>query len=133
MNDLIGGQFDFMFVDMVVGMPPALAGQVKALAVTSPTRNKSLPEVPTMEEAGVPGYELAAWTAMYVPAGSPRTVVDRLNLLVREGVTTQRFQQLQTTLSSDFFVGTPEELAEFQAREIEKWAKIVKAAGLAQP
>jgi len=130
MTDLLGGQVDMMFADVTTTLPQIRAGSLKGLAVSSVIRTPLAPDLPTMQEAGVPGYELTAWFAAFAPANTPRPVIDRLNQAFRaaEGDQTVRDQLLSAGIEPA--TGTPEELARFVASETEKWTKIVKAAGI---
>ena len=107
--------------------------QSLALGVTSAARLANVPDLPTVAQAGVPGYELGAWTAVYAPAATPRTIIDRLNVLFRAAIGTPSFVEQSAAAGAVLFPGTPEELAAFQRAEIDKWARIVTAAGMQQP
>jgi tripartite-type tricarboxylate transporter receptor subunit TctC len=131
--DLLGGRIDLTFTDMTTGLAPARDGRAKLLAVTSTARLPTLPDVPTVAESGVAGFEMWAWNAAYVPAGTPRPVVDRLNKLIRAAVESEAYRTLAEQSGAVLFAGTPEALAAFQQEEIAKWAQIVKATGMAEP
>src|SRR6267154_1589655 len=88
-SDLLGGRIDVIFSDFTTGLPPVLDGRARGLAVTSKKRIQGLERFPTVDESGVPGFEMWAWTAAYVPAGTPRPIIDRLNTLVREAVSSE--------------------------------------------
>jgi len=132
-TDLLGGRIDIIFSDFTVGLPPVLDGRARGLAVTSKQRILGLEQFPTVEESGVPGFEMWAWTAMYAPAGTPRPIIDRLNALVRQAARSPAYLNLLKTNYGVSFVGSPEELADFQARETKKWAEIVSIAGMKEP
>jgi tripartite-type tricarboxylate transporter receptor subunit TctC len=131
-SDLMGDRIDVIFSDFTTGLPPVLDGRVRGLAVTSKKRIAGLEQFPTVEEA-VPGFEMWAWTAAYVPAGTPRPIVDRLNALVREAMKSEPYLALTRTTYGVPFPGTPEELAAFQAVETKKWGEIVTVAGMQEP
>jgi tripartite-type tricarboxylate transporter receptor subunit TctC len=131
-SDLMGDRIDVIFSDFTTGLPPVLDGRVRGLAVTSKKRIAGLEQFPTVEEA-VPGFEMWAWTAAYVPAGTPRPIVDRLNALVRETMKSETYLALTRTTYGVPFPGTPEELAAFQAVETKKWGEIVTVAGMKEP
>ncbi len=133
MTDLAGGRLDLTFTDMYTGMTFIKDKRAVAIAVTSTKRLATLPDVPTIAESGVPGYELGAWTAVFAPAGTPRPVVDRLNALFRAAIDAPSFKEQSAQSGAVLFPGTPEELGAFQRAEIEKWARIVKAAGMQEP
>ncbi len=129
-NDLLGGQIDMMITDTATGLPQVKAGKVRALGMSSRKRSPLAPDVPTIDEAGVKGYEMTFWFAAYAPAGTPPTIVNQLQaLLVKatEGAAAKNFYQ---TTGIDPFVTTPAELAKFQTAESQKWGRIIKAAGI---
>jgi tripartite-type tricarboxylate transporter receptor subunit TctC len=131
-SDLLGGRIDVIFCDFTTGLPPVLDGRARGLAVTSKKRIAGLDQFPTVDET-VPGFEMWAWTAAYVPAGTPRAIVDRLNALVREAVASESYRTLTRTTYGVPFTGSPEELAAFQASEAKKWGEIVTVAGMKEP
>lgn len=133
MTDIAGGRLDLTFTDMYTGMPFFRDGRAPALAVTSNERLKITPGVPTVMEAGVPGYEMWAWTAVFAPAGTPRPIVDRLNQLFQAAINSAAFREVSEQTGGLLFPGTPEALGTFQRAEIERWAKIVTAAGMKEP
>ena len=129
-TDLVGGQTSVVIADLTVTMPQVRGGRAKGLAVTSAKRSSLAPELPTMSEAGVPGYELTAWLAAFVPAKTPGAVIDRLNegfriaLADKDTVATLLNAGIEPEFSS------PEQLRIFAAAETKKWAEIVKASGI---
>jgi tripartite-type tricarboxylate transporter receptor subunit TctC len=129
-TDLIGGQIDVMITDMATGLPQVKAGKLKALGVSTRKRSPLAPEVPTIDEAGVKGYEMTYWFAAYVPAGTPAPVVKRLNeLLVKAAHGPAAAGFFQST-GTEIFTSTAEELRKFQAAESQKWGRIIKSAGI---
>jgi len=131
--DLLGGRIDIIFSDFTVGLPPVLDGRARGLAVTSKQRIPGLDQFPTVDESGVPGFEMWAWTALYAPAGTPKPIIDKLNALVRQAAKSPAYLNLLKTSYGISFVGSPEELAAFQATETKKWAEIVSTAGMKEP
>jgi tripartite-type tricarboxylate transporter receptor subunit TctC len=130
LQDLMGGEVQTMMADIPTALPLIKADKVRALAVSSKTRSRLLPDVPTLDEAGVKGYELTYWFAAYAPANLPPAIENRLNALI---VGALRKESVRKTLDSaglDPFPTTPTELAQFQASETGKWAAIIKAAGI---
>jgi tripartite-type tricarboxylate transporter receptor subunit TctC len=129
-TDLIGGQIDLMITDTATGLPQVKGGKLRALGYSTKTRSPLLPEVPTIDEAGVKGYDMGYWFAAYVPAGTPAPVIARLRDLLTAGV--------KSAAAKTFFAGSgvepwttaPDELARFQAAETHKWGKVIKAAGI---
>lgn len=132
-SDLMGGRIDIIFCDFTTGLPPVLDGRARGIAVTSKERIPGLDQFPTVNESGVPNFEMWAWTAAYAPAGTPRPVIDKLNALVREAVNSEAYRTLTKTTFGVAFPGTPEELAAFQASESKKWGEIVTIAGMKEP
>lgn len=132
-SDLMGGRLDIIFCDFTTGLPPVLDGRARGIAVTSKERIPGLDQFPTVNESGVPNFEMWAWTAAYAPAGTPRPVIDKLNALVREAVNSEAYKTLTKTTFGVAFPGTPEELAAFQASESKKWSEIVSIAGMKEP
>ena len=131
-SDLLGGRIDVIFCDFTTGLPPVLDGRARGLAVTSKQRIAGLDQFPTVDET-VPGFEMWAWTAAYVPAGTPRPIVDKLNALVREAMKSEGYLTLTRTTYGIPFPGTPEDLAAFQASETKKWGEIATVAGMKEP
>ena len=129
-TDLLAGHVQLMFTDTVTALPHVKAGKLKALGIGSGKRSAVLADVPTVAEAGVPGYDLTGWLAVFAPAGTPQAVVNKLNeeinrILVLPEV---RERLLQTGL--DPLAGSPAELGALVRNEIPKWARIIKEAGI---
>ena len=129
-TDLIGGQIDMMITDMTTGLPQVKAGKVKALGVSTLKRTPLAPEVPTLSEAGVKGYDISCWFAAYVPAGTPPAVVSRLNDILAKANRSQTVTAFYAQSGFEALGGTPEELRKFQAAESQKWRKIITGAGI---
>lgn len=133
MNDLLGGQVDFMCDQTTNTTSQIKGGKVKAYAVTTKTRVPSLPNIPTANEAGLPGFEVAVWHGLYAPKGTPKPVIDKveaaLQVALKDPVVKQRFADLGTEpVSADR--ATPEALRAFLKSEIAKWSPIIKKAGV---
>jgi tripartite-type tricarboxylate transporter receptor subunit TctC len=129
-NDVVGGHIDMMITDVVTGLPQVQAGKVRALGVSSPQRLPNVPELPTIAEAGVKGYELTFWFAAYTPARTPPGIVARLRELLINANKSPSAQQFFQTTGIEPWTTTPAELAKFQASESAKWARVIKAAGI---
>ena len=129
-TDLLGGQIDLMITDTSTGVPQIKGGKLKALGVSTTKRIAILPDVPTIDEAGVKGYDMGYWFAAYVPAGTPQPVVAKLHDLLVEGTKSAAAKTFFASSGSEPWVTTPEQLAQFQAVETQKWAKVIKAAGI---
>jgi tripartite-type tricarboxylate transporter receptor subunit TctC len=127
--DLIAGNVQLMFESTNSIAPHVRSGRVRALAVTGKKRSLSLPDVPTLEEAGVPGYEVNAWSGVIAPAGLSRPILDKLNRAINAAIlapdTKERFAQL----GSEGGGGTPEEFAALIRRDSAKWAEVVRRSG----
>jgi tripartite-type tricarboxylate transporter receptor subunit TctC len=128
-NDIIGGQVQMMFDAITTMAPNALAGQVRALATTGPKRSTVLPDVPTVAEAGVPGYEATIWLGVMAPVGTPQPIIDKLNaeiekILARPDVIRAWAQQGAEPMRMD-----PAAFDAFLRKDIEKWAHVVKVSG----
>jgi len=129
-NDLIGGHVNMMFDEVPSSGPNVLAGQLRALGVTGAKRSSGLPNVPTVSEAGLPGYEHTGWFGLMVPTGTPQAIVDKLNAEMRAMVArpdVQAYWEKQGTISMSM---TPAEADAFLRAELDKWAKVVKAANV---
>jgi tripartite-type tricarboxylate transporter receptor subunit TctC len=129
-TDLIGGQIQVMWTDMTTGLPQVKGGKLKALGVTTSARNPLAPEIPTIAEAGVPGYESSYWFAAYVPAGTPKPIVARLNELLVGATKTGTAAKFYVPSGTEVVTSTPDELRRFQASESQKWAQIISKAGI---
>ena len=130
-TDLLGGQIDMMITDTATGLPPVKAGKLRAIGVSSAARSPLAPDVPTISEAGVKGYEMGYWFAAYAPAKTPPAVVRRLNeLLVKAARSDAAKTSFYEPTGTEVFTTSPEDLAKFQAGESTKWGRIVKAAGI---
>ena len=129
-NDLLGGQINMMFTDTATGLPQVKGGKVRALGVTSPKRTSLAPDVPTIAEAGVKGYELTYWFAAYLPAKTPQAIIDRAHALLVNAATSEVVKTFYATTGTEAFTTTSAELAKFQAAESLKWGRVIKAAGI---
>ncbi|HET9578102.1 MAG TPA: tripartite tricarboxylate transporter substrate binding protein [Usitatibacter sp.] len=129
MQDLIGGQVKLSFVGMPNALPNVKSGKLRALAVTSRKRSPDLPDVPTMEEAGVKGYEATIWLALLAPKGTPPEVVHKLNTEITKVLSRPEARKLMNSAGVDVATSTPEELAALMQSELDRWGKVVKATG----
>jgi tripartite-type tricarboxylate transporter receptor subunit TctC len=129
-NDLLGGQFHFMFANLSAVIGNVQAGTLRAIAVTSAKRAAAIPEIPTVAEAAIPGFEAATWFALVAPAATPRDIVARLNAetqrLLAQPDTQKRFADLGMTSEGS----APEALDAYIRSEIAKWSKVIKAAAI---
>ncbi|MES2936837.1 MAG: tripartite tricarboxylate transporter substrate binding protein [Pseudomonadota bacterium] len=129
-TDLIGGQIQLMITDMATGMPQVKAGKVRALGVSTTQRVPLAPEIPTIAEAGVPGYEMSFWFAAYVPAGTPQPVVARLHEILQKANRSQTVANFYANTGFEALAGGPGELRKFQESESQKWNRIIRKAGI---
>jgi tripartite-type tricarboxylate transporter receptor subunit TctC len=133
LTDLLRGRLDVIFCDFTLGLPAVRDGKVHGLAVSSIERYPGLEQIPTVDDSGVPGYALTTWNAVYLPAGTPRPIVDKLDGLVRAVVDSQAYRSLLRRTLAIPIAGTPEQLAAFQAKETAKWGEIVRISGMKEP
>jgi tripartite-type tricarboxylate transporter receptor subunit TctC len=129
MNDLIAGTVKLSFVGMPNALPNIASGRLKALAVTSSKRAADLPNVPTLAEAGVPGFDATIWLALLAPAGTPRDIVMKLNTDVAKALSTPDVRKLMRNAGVDVATSTPEELGALLQSELDRWGKVVKETG----
>jgi tripartite-type tricarboxylate transporter receptor subunit TctC len=130
MTDVLAGRVPLMFGPAATVWPNAQAGKLKALAVTQPTRAAIAPEVPTMAEAGLPGYSAGIWMGLLAPAGTPPEIVDKLSHAAQEALQSNEVQSLLRTQGVDSMGGTPADFARHIDAELNKWQGVVTAAGL---
>lgn len=129
-TDLLGGVIDLMITDNSTGVPQVKAGKLRALGYSTQKRSTQLPDVPTIEEAGVKGYDMGYWFAAYAPAGTPGPVVARLNDLLTKAVRSASAKAFFEVSGSEVWTTTPDELAKFQQAEARKWGQVIRAAGI---
>ncbi len=127
--DVIGGQIAMSFENIVVASPYARAGRIKTLAVTSATRANALPNVPTIAESGVPGFEAVGWFGVVAPAATPRAVITKLNGELTRALAQPDIKGRISTLGAEVRPTTPEGMDQFNRAQIALWAKVVKASG----
>ena len=127
--DLIGGQIQLMFDNMPSALPMARDGKIRAVAQTGAKRSAAAPDVPTVAESGLPGFEATSWFALFAPAGTPQAVIDKLAAEAQRIYRLPEVAERLATLGLDAVLSSPDELAQYQAAEIAKWAKVVKESG----
>src|SRR5688572_18615630 len=128
--DLIGGQVDVMFDNVPNVIGHVRAGKMKALAVSTATRSALAPEVPTVAEAGVPGYELSVWFGVLAPAGTPREIIARLNTEIVKVLNSADVKERFAKQGVEVRTSTPEQFGELVRAEVGRWAKVIKEAGI---
>lgn len=133
MIDLLGGRIDFMIDSEINSLPQLRDGKIKAFAVTSGSRSAAAPEIPTADEAGLPGFHFSVWNASWAPKGTPKDIIARLNGAIVEALADSDVRARLAKLGQEIFPReqqTPEALHAFQKAEIEKWWPIIKDAGI---
>jgi tripartite-type tricarboxylate transporter receptor subunit TctC len=129
-TDVMGGQVQLMFNVLPSALPQIKGGKLKALAVTGNARSESLPDVPTVIEAGLPGYSATTWNGILVTAGTPREIVLKLNDALVRVMKAPEMKDALARIGQDALWSTPEEFAAFLREETEKWRKVIQATGL---
>jgi tripartite-type tricarboxylate transporter receptor subunit TctC len=129
-NDLIAGRVQLMFESLNSIAPFARSGAVRALAVSGDRRSPAFPDLPTIAEAGVPGYSAPTWSGVIAPAGVPRPIVDKLNAALNKAILSAAFKEHFASIGDEPAGGTPEEFAALIASDSAKWAEVIKRAGI---
>lgn len=128
--DLLGGRVSMLLADVIAAKQYVASGKLRALGVTSARLSAVMPEVPTIAEAGVPGYETTSWNVMLAPAGTPRAIIDRLNAVIVRVLPLPDVAERLAGDGSEFGKNTPEEVSAFLRAEQGKWAKVIKATNI---
>lgn len=129
-TDLLGGQVDVMFDSITSARPHIQAGKLKALGVTTKTRSTSLPDVPTLAEAGITGYEVSPWFAAFMPAGTPPAIVEKLGKTLNEAMTDPEVKKRLDFIGAEPIGSTPQALGQHLKTETERWTALIKSAGI---
>ncbi|MBC7779484.1 MAG: tripartite tricarboxylate transporter substrate binding protein [Proteobacteria bacterium] len=127
---LMGGEVDLMFDTFITTLPHAKSGRVKPLAVTSARRANAFPDLPTVSESGLPGYEAGNWFALFAPAGTPQPVIDRLVQATAKATASAAFRERMSAQGAEPMTGTPETLAALIRNESARFARLIKNAGI---
>lgn len=130
LTDVIAGRVSMMFVDVLTGLPHVKGGALKALAVTTKNRSALVPELPSMDEAGVKGFDITSWQGYFGPANMPKDVVTRLNAEIRKIVETPSVKKDLAERGMEAFSGTPEDFDKFVKDQLVVWEKLIKNAGI---
>lgn len=130
LTDLIGGRIDVMFYSLAVALPQIKAGKVRAIAVTGLKHDALMPELPTVDESGLRGYDITGWHGFFAPAGTPREIVSRLNGAIGKILGTQEIRDLWASEGMEVVITTPEQFAQRMRADYEKYGRIVKAVGI---
>jgi tripartite-type tricarboxylate transporter receptor subunit TctC len=128
--DTMSGQLSMMFDGIVTGMPAVKAGKLRALAVTTKTRWRGVPDMPTMSEAGLTGFEVNSWYGLLAPAGTPREIINQLNTEVARSLREPDARERLYAIGAEPMGGTPEEFGDYIKSETTKWEKVIKAANI---
>lgn len=128
--DVAGGHVDMTFTPIIAGLPLTQSGKVRALAVTSAKRSSVLPQVPTIAESGLPGYELSSWVGVLAPRGTPRALIDRIHGTVTTSLQASKVKAVMAENGAIVIGNSPEEFARELKDEIAKWTQVTKAAGI---
>ncbi len=128
--DLIGGQVQMMFSNLPPAMPHIASGRLRALAVSGAARSAAVPELPTISEAGVPGYEVVSWVGLLAPAGTPSAIVDRLNAEVTRALASPAAKERYAAAGAEIGTGSAQEFAAFLSADRAKWGKLIREANL---
>lgn len=129
-TETVGGQLSMMFDGIVTGLPAVKAGRLRALGVTTLKRWQGAPDIPTMSEAGLAGFEVNSWYGLLAPAGTPREIVLRLNSEVARALREPDARERLYSIGAEPMSNTPEEFADYINAEMVKWSKVIKAAGI---
>lgn len=129
LTDLMGGQVQVMFDNMPSALPHVKAGKLRAIAVTAATRSPAMPDLPTIAEAGVPGFEAASWFGLLAPAGTPKEIVAKIHADVVKAMKTTDLTEKMGQQGAVAVGNTPDEFAAYIKAELAKWEKVVKASG----
>ena len=133
MQDLLAGQIDIMFDSVVNALPHVLAGSTRAYAVTAKSRLASAPDIPTVDEAGLPGFYFSAWYALWAPKATPRNIITKLNTVAVEALADVKVRASLADQGMEIFPReqqTPKALGAFQKAQIEKWWPLIKEFGI---
>jgi tripartite-type tricarboxylate transporter receptor subunit TctC len=132
-QDLVAGQIDMAISDPIAALPQVRAGTIKAYGVTTKTRLFSAPEIPTLDEAGLPGFDISLWHGLWLPKGTPRNIIVKVNAAVMDALADRVVRTRLAELGQEIFPRdqqTPEALGAFQKAEVEKWWPVIKAANI---
>jgi tripartite-type tricarboxylate transporter receptor subunit TctC len=130
LTDVIGGRVSMMFIDIPTGLPLVNAGKLRGLAVTTKDRSALLPDMPSMQEAGVPDFDITSWQGWFGPANLPKDVVTKVNAEVRKVIENPEIKKQLGERGMDAFSGTPEDLAKFVNEQLVLWTRLIKEAGI---
>jgi tripartite-type tricarboxylate transporter receptor subunit TctC len=128
--DLLAGRVSMMLETIPNALPLARSGQMRAIGVTTKERSSLAPDIPTLAEAGLPGFDVSAWTGLFVPAGTPAAIVNRLNVETRQITHDQKYVALIHGMGTDVASSSPQDFGQFVRADIARWKAVVKNAGI---
>lgn len=129
-SDLLGGQVDYMFDSITSSKPHIDSGLLKPLAITTTTRSKSMPDLPSVAESGIEGYELTPWFATFAPAGTPPEIIETLHSAMINAMNSEKVRNVFDSIGAEAIGSTPEELREYLAAETAKWETVIRETGI---
>lgn len=129
-SDLLGGQVNYMFDSITSARPHLESGKLRALGVTTAKRSSTLPNVPTLAEAGVPGYEVSPWFAVFMPAATPKAIITKVNAALLDAMKDPDVVKRFETIGAEPVGSSPEEMAQHLARETDRWTKLIAERGI---
>lgn len=130
LQDTLGGQVDMSFPTLAAALPHVRAGRIRALAITDKQRSQLLPDVPTLDEAGVKGFYFVQWLALLAPAGTPPEIVGKLNQALKSALESKELREKFEAQAMTPYLTTPQEASKFLAGEVERYARVIKARGI---
>jgi tripartite-type tricarboxylate transporter receptor subunit TctC len=130
--DLIAGRVSMMLETIPTALPLVRSGQMRAIGVTVKERSASAPDIPTLAESGLPNFDVSAWTGLFVPAGTPPALVDRLNAATRNIATDEKYRTLIQSLGTDVASSSPQDFGAFVRDDVARWNKVIDGAGIAR-
>jgi tripartite-type tricarboxylate transporter receptor subunit TctC len=129
LTDLVSGQVQVFFLGVVSAQSQIKSGRLRAIGITSAKRAAAMPDVATLAESGVPGFEVTSWYGLFAPAGTPRAIILRVNAEVRKILAVPAIQQRLTAAGAEVTTSTPDQFAAFVKAEMTKWARVVRLSG----
>ena len=129
-QDLVGGQVQLMFADATSALPFIKTAQVIPLGVGNKERSQLAPEIPTISESGLPGYEAYSWSGLYAPKGTPQEIITKLNADINQSLTTKEIAERMNGSGSEPMIMTPEEFGKFTQDEVIKWRETIQKANI---
>lgn len=130
LTDVISGQVALYFAGMPTGLPQARAGKVRAIAVTTAKRSTAAPDIPTLQEGGVAGYDYSLWNGIFAPAGTSSAIIDKISADVARVVATSDVRTRFTSFGIETLGTSPAQFTQFFLAELDKWAEVIKSSGI---